>query len=58
MPLYLDIHARCYCDGGARAHMTDLQAQGKHEAQALADEQRGKAFCPVEAASVTSRLGT
>jgi Protein of unknown function (DUF4242) len=57
MPLYLDIHS--FDDGVtandvAKAHMADLQAQGKHDVKYLrywVDEQRGKVFCLVEAPS-------
>jgi hypothetical protein len=60
MPLYLDIHS--FDDGVtandvAKAHMADLQAQGKHDVKYLrywVDEQRGKVFCLVEAPSASA----
>jgi Protein of unknown function (DUF4242) len=58
MPLYMDVHN---IDGGvsvedvAKAHMADLQTQGKHDVQYLrywVNEAQGKVFCLVEAPSV------
>jgi hypothetical protein len=57
MPLYMDVHT---IDGGvaaddvAKAHMADLQTQGKHDLNYLrywVDEGKGKVFCLVEAPS-------
>lgn len=57
MPLYLDVHT---IDGGvaaddvAKAHLADLQTQGKHDVNYLrywVDEGKGKVFCLVEAPS-------
>jgi hypothetical protein len=57
MPLYLDVHT---IDGGvsaddvAKAHIADLQTEGKYDVRYLrywVDEQRGKVFCLVEAPS-------
>ena len=55
MPLFMDTHS---FDGGvsvddvAKAHLADLQTQGKHDVNYLrywVDEARGKIFCLVEA---------
>jgi Protein of unknown function (DUF4242) len=57
MPLYMDTHT---IQGGvtaedvAKAHMADLQTQGKYDVRYLrywVDEQEGKVFCLVEAPS-------
>jgi Nickel responsive protein SCO4226-like len=57
MPLYMDVHT---IDGGvsmddvAKAHIADLQTQGKYDVRYLrywVDEQVGKVFCLVEAPS-------
>ena len=57
MPLYMDIHT---IDGGvaaddvAKAHMADLQTQGRYDVSYLrywVDEHQGKVFCLVEAPS-------
>jgi hypothetical protein len=57
MPLFMDIHS---LDGGvgvgdvAKAHMADLQTQGKYDVQYLrywVDEGQGKIFCLVDAPS-------
>jgi Protein of unknown function (DUF4242) len=57
MPLYMDVHT---IDGGvaaddvAKAHMADLQTQGKYDVSYLrywVDEGKGKVFCLVEAPS-------
>ena len=57
MPLYMDIHT---IDGGvefdavAKAHMADLQTQGRFDVRYLrywVNEQQGKVFCLVEAPS-------
>jgi hypothetical protein len=57
MPLYMDIHS---IDGGVsvddvvKAHMADLQTQGKYDVSYLrywVDEARGKIFCLAEAPS-------
>ena len=57
MPLFMDIHSL----GGdvtvgdvAKAHMADLQTQGKYDVQYLrywVDESQGKIFCLVDAPS-------
>ena len=57
MPLYMEVHS---IDGGvtvedvAKAHVADLQTQGKHDVRYLrywVDEHAGKIFCLVEAPS-------
>jgi hypothetical protein len=57
VPLYMDVHT---IDGGvtvddvAKAHMADLQTQGKYDVRYLrywVDEKLGKVFCLVEAPS-------
>ncbi|TMK85099.1 MAG: DUF4242 domain-containing protein [Actinobacteria bacterium] len=57
MPLYMDIHT---IGGGvsaedvAKAHMADLQTQGKYDVRYLrywVDEHAGKIFCLAEAPS-------
>jgi hypothetical protein len=57
MPLYMDVHT---IDGGvsmddvAKAHLADLQTQGKFDVRYLrywVDEKAGKVFCLVEAPS-------
>jgi hypothetical protein len=57
VPLYMDVHT---IDGGvtvddvAKAHMADLQTQGKYDVRYLrywVDEKYGKVFCLVEAPS-------
>lgn len=57
MPLYMDVHT---IDGGvavgdvAKAHLADLQTQGKFDVRYLrywVDEKQGKVFCLVEAPS-------
>jgi hypothetical protein len=57
MPLYMDVHS---IDGGvsaddvAKAHMADVQHQGKHDVQYLrywVNEADGKVFCLVDAPS-------
>ena len=57
MPLYMDVHNM---DGGvavddvAKAHMADLQTQGKYDVRYLrywVNESDGKIFCLVEAPS-------
>jgi hypothetical protein len=57
MPLFMDIHSLA---GGvavgdvAKAHMADLQTQGKFDVQYLrywVDESEGKIFCLVDAPS-------
>jgi hypothetical protein len=57
MPLFMDIHS---LDGGvgvgdvAKAHMADLQTQGKYDVRYLrywVNEPEGKVFCLVEAPS-------
>ena len=60
MPLYIDIHSfddGVAADDVAKAHMADLQTQGKHEVRYLrywVDEPRGKVFCLVEAPSAVA----
>jgi hypothetical protein len=57
MPLYMDIHTisdGVAVDDVAKAHMADLQTQGKHDVNYLrywVDEDHGKIFCLVEAPS-------
>ena len=60
MPLYMDVHT---IDGGvtvddvAKAHMADLQTEGKYDVRYLrywVDEQQGKVFCLVEAPSAVA----
>ncbi|HEX5189984.1 MAG TPA: DUF4242 domain-containing protein [Streptosporangiaceae bacterium] len=57
MPLYMDVHT---IDGGvsaddvAKAHMADLQTEGKYDVHYLrywVDETQGKVFCLVDAPS-------
>ncbi|HEX6921561.1 MAG TPA: DUF4242 domain-containing protein [Actinomycetes bacterium] len=57
MPLFMDVH---HLDGGAtaadvaKAHMADLQTQGKYDVRYLrywVNEDQGKVFCLVEAPS-------
>jgi len=57
MPLYIDVHT---IDGGvtaddvAKAHIADLQTQGRHNVNYLrywVDEGKGKVFCLVDAPS-------
>ena len=57
MPLYMDVHT---IDGGvsaddvAKAHMADLQSEGKYDVRYLrywVDEGSGKVFCLVDAPS-------
>lgn len=57
MPLFMDVHSM---DGGvaandvAKAHMADLQEQGKYDVSYLrywVDEHAGKIFCLVDAPS-------
>jgi hypothetical protein len=57
MPLFMDVHD---FSGGvaagdvAKAHMADLQTQGKYDVRYLrywVDEKQGKVFCLVEAPS-------
>ena len=57
MPIYMDVHT---VDGGvaiddvAKAHLADLQTQGRHDVSYLrywVDEAQGKIFCLVEAPS-------
>jgi len=57
MPLYMDVHT---IDGGvsaddvAKAHMADLQTEGKYDVRYLrywVDEGSGKVFCLVDAPS-------
>jgi hypothetical protein len=57
MPLYMDVHT---IDGGvsaddvAKAHMADLQTEGKYDVRYLrywVDEGNGKVFCLVDAPS-------
>jgi hypothetical protein len=57
MPLYLDVHTIAggvAIDDVARAHMADLQVQGRHDVSYLrywVDDRHGKVFCLVEAPS-------
>jgi Protein of unknown function (DUF4242) len=60
MPLYMDIHTitgGVSADDVAKAHIADLQTQGKHEVRYLrywVDEPKGKVFCLVEAPSAAA----
>jgi peptidyl-tRNA hydrolase len=57
MPLYMDVHTiegGVSADDVAKAHMADLQTEGKYDAHYLrywVDEGQGKVFCLVEAPS-------
>jgi hypothetical protein len=57
MPLYMDVHTivgGVAADDVARAHMADLQTEGKYDVRYLrywVDELEGKVFCLVEAPS-------
>jgi hypothetical protein len=57
MPLYMDIHTitdGVAADDVAKAHMADLQTQGKYDVNYLrywVNEGHGKVFCLVEAPS-------
>lgn len=57
MPLYMDIHTiggGVTADDVARAHMADLQTQGRYDVRYLrywVSEPEGKVFCLVEAPS-------
>ena len=57
MPLYMDVHSisgGVAVDDVAKAHMADLQTQGRYDVRYLrywVDEQQGKIFCLVEAPS-------
>ena len=57
MPLYMDTHTIAggvTAEDVAKAHMADLQTQGKYDVRYLrywVDEQQGKVFCLVEAPS-------
>jgi hypothetical protein len=57
MPLYTDIHTvegGVDVDGVAKAHMADLQTQGKYDVRYLrywVNEPQGMVFCLVEAPS-------
>jgi hypothetical protein len=58
MPLYMDVHTisgGVAMDDVAKAHMADLQTQGRYDVRYLrywVDEKQGKVFCLVEAPSV------
>jgi hypothetical protein len=57
MPLFMDIHSLSgdvTVGDVAKAHMADLQTQGKYDVQYLrywVDESQGKIFCLVDAPS-------
>jgi hypothetical protein len=57
MPLYMDVHTidgGVDVDGVAKAHMADLQTQGKYDVRYLrywVNEPQGMVFCLVEAPS-------
>ena len=57
MPIYMDVHAidgPVAIDDVAKAHLADLQTQGRHDVSYLrywVDEAQGKIFCLVEAPS-------
>jgi Protein of unknown function (DUF4242) len=60
MPLYMDVHTiegGVSADDVAKAHIADLQTQGKHEVRYLrywVNEPQGKVFCLVEAPSAAA----
>jgi hypothetical protein len=60
MPLYMDVHTingGVNADDVAKAHIADLQTQGKHEVRYLrywVNEPQGKVFCLVEAPSAAA----
>lgn len=62
MPLFMDTHkleGSVDIDDVAKAHMADLQAQGKHDVNYLrywVDEAQGKIFCLVEAPSAEAAV--
>jgi hypothetical protein len=62
MPLYMDTHKiedGVSIDDVAKAHLADLQTQGKHNVSYLrywVDEAQGKIFCLVEAPSVEAAV--
>jgi Protein of unknown function (DUF4242) len=62
MPLYMDVHTitgGVAADDVAKAHMADLQAQGKYDVRYLrywVDEHQGKVFCLVEAPSADAAV--
>jgi len=57
MPLYMDVHTfkgGVNADDVAKAHLADLQTEGKHDVRYLrywVAEKYGKVFCLVEAPS-------
>jgi uncharacterized protein DUF4242 len=57
MPLYMDVHTisdGVAVDDVAKAHMADVQTQGKYDVNYMrywVDEDHGKIFCLVEAPS-------
>ena len=57
MPLYMDVHTigdGVNADDVAKAHLADLQTQGKYDVRYLrywVNEKQGKVFCLVEAPS-------
>jgi hypothetical protein len=56
MPLYMDVHTivGVNADDVAKAHLADLQTQGKYDVRYLrywVNEPQGKVFCLVEAPS-------
>jgi hypothetical protein len=57
MPIYMDVHSVAggvAIDDVAKAHLADLQTQGRHDVSYLrywVDEAQGKIFCLVEAPS-------
>ena len=63
MPLFMDVH---HIDGGvnvddvAKAHVADLQTQGRYDVRYLrywVDEAQGKIFCLVEAPDAEAASG-
>jgi hypothetical protein len=60
MPLYMDVHTiegGVSADDVAKAHMADLQTEGKYDVHYLrywVDQAQGKVFCLVEAPSADS----
>jgi len=57
VPLFMDVHTIAggvAMDDVAKAHIADLQTQGRHDVRYLrywVDEKQGKVFCLVEAPS-------
>jgi peptidyl-tRNA hydrolase len=62
VPLYMDVHTIAggvTADDVAKAHMADLQTEGKYDVRYLrywVDEGQGKVFCLVEAPSADAAV--